>query len=78
MNNFLTIKDASKILGVSKMTLRNWDNSGKLKAYRHPLNNYRMYRVDDIEKIIELIETSPIVIQRKKDEVRKLHIEHLD
>jgi excisionase family DNA binding protein len=78
MENFISIKDASKILGVSKMTLRNWDNSGKLKAYRHPFNNYRVYKTEDLEKVIELIETSPIIITRKKDEIKKLTVKHLD
>lgn len=78
MENFISIKNAAKILGVSKMTLRNWDNSGKLKAYRHPFNNYRVYKIEDLEKIIELIETSPIVINRKKDEIKKLVVKHID
>lgn len=78
MENYITIKNAASILGVSKMTLRNWDKSGKLTALRHPLNNYRVYRISDIEKIIELIEASPLVIQRKKDEIKKLSVRHLD
>lgn len=78
MENFITIKNAAGILGVSKMTLRNWDKSGKLIALRHPLNNYRVYRISDIEKIIELIEASPMVIQKKKDEIKKLSVKHLE
>ncbi len=78
MENYITIKNAASILGVSKMTLRNWDKSGKLTALRHPLNNYRVYRISDIERIIELIEASPLVIQRKKDEIKKLSVRHLD
>ena len=38
---YYTIKQAAKILGVAPLTLRNWDKKGKLKAYRHPANNYR-------------------------------------
>lgn len=78
MENYITIKNAASILGVSKMTLRNWDKSGKLTALRHPLNNYRVYRISDIEKIIELIEASPLVIQSKKEEIKKLSVQHLD
>ena len=66
------------MLGVSRITLRNWDKAGKLKALRHPFNNYRIYRQDDIEKVIELIETSPTLIKRKKSEIRKLAIKHLE
>ena len=77
-NKYITIKDAASILGVSKLTLRNWDRVGKLKAYRHPFNNYRIYRVEDIEKVIELIEESPLVIREKKSAVRKLIVQHLE
>lgn len=30
----LNIKEASKFLGVSKKTLRNWEKQGKIKSYR--------------------------------------------
>lgn len=78
MNNYITIKAASSILGVSKITLRNWDKSGKLKAYRHPFNNYRIYKIEDIDKIIEMIENDIVVVRKKKDEVRKLAVQHLE
>lgn len=78
MNKYITIKDAANILGVSKITLRNWDKLGKLKALRHPFNNYRVYKIEDIETVIELIETSPTIREQKKSEVRKLIIQHLE
>ena len=49
--NYITIKEAAEILGVSPMTLRRWDKNGKLKAFRHPFNNYRVYNRYKIEKI---------------------------
>ncbi|GAI64216.1 unnamed protein product, partial [marine sediment metagenome] len=30
---YLTLKEVAKILGVTPLTLRNWDKAGKLKAY---------------------------------------------
>jgi len=78
MSNYLTIKNVSSILGVSKVTLRNWDKSGKLVAHRHPFNNYRMYKLEDVDKIIEMIESNFSVVQKKKDEIRKLSVQHLD
>ena len=48
---YLTIKDAAKILGVNPETLRRWDNVGKLKTKRHPMNNYRIYNPDEIAKL---------------------------
>lgn len=55
MNNladYVTIKQASELLGVSPSTLRNWDRSGKVKAWRHPLNGYRLYRRQQLEALL--------------------------
>ena len=49
--NLVTLKDASKILDVSPETLRNWDKVGKLKASRHPVNQYRLYDLDEIQSL---------------------------
>ena len=60
MENFgqyLTVQDASKKLGVSVSTLRNWDKSGKLKSQRNPYNDYRIYRHEDIEAILQTLHT---------------------
>jgi DNA-binding transcriptional MerR regulator len=72
----ITIKQASKILGVTPLTLRNWDNSGKFEASRHPINNYRVYKLADIEKLLTDIEASKGRRPNKK-EVRKLVVQHL-
>lgn len=53
---FITIKDAARLLQVTPLTLRNWDKRRKLIAYRHPINNYRVYRLDEIEKFLKSIE----------------------
>ncbi|GAI80742.1 unnamed protein product [marine sediment metagenome] len=53
--NYLTIKEAAKILGVSPMTLRRWDKKRKLKAIRHPINNYRLYNYNQIKKLYKKI-----------------------
>src|SRR5687767_4557667 len=52
---FLTIRDASSFLGVTSQTMRNWDKSKKLKPYRHPLNNYRMYKMIELEKLLKKV-----------------------
>jgi excisionase family DNA binding protein len=78
MNKYITIKDASKILGMSKITLRNWDKSGKLKAHRHPFNNYRVYKLEDIDKVLEMIESNNFIVKKKKNEIRKLAVQHLE
>lgn len=76
-NLYITIKQASKILGVSPLTLRNWDNNGKLKAHRHPMNNYRVYKIEDLEKVINEIEINAGMRKSTKKEVHKLIVKHL-
>ena len=76
-NKFITIRDAAKMLDVSKLTLRNWDKSGKLPAYRHPISNYRVYKVEDLEKIIKQIESGEKPVRSKKLKERKLTVIHL-
>lgn len=49
LKDYLTIKDAARFLGVNPATLRRWDNKGKLKSRRHPINRYRLYRRRDLE-----------------------------
>ena len=57
-SKYLSIKKAAATLGVSPLTLRNWDKKGALVAYRNPLNNYRVYRTDQIELFLRKIENS--------------------
>jgi len=63
---YYTIKKAAKLLGVTPLTLRNWDKNGKLKAYRHPANNYRVYRADQLELFLRKMEISKIGKRKRK------------
>lgn len=53
---YLTIKEVAALLGVTVLTLRNWDKTGKLKAYRNPINNYRIYKPEEVELFCRKIE----------------------
>ncbi len=55
---YLTVGETAQVLGVTTLTLRNWDKAGKLKAYRNPINNYRLYKPQDIEVFLRKIESS--------------------
>lgn len=55
MENFkeyLTVKQAADFLGVTVMTLHRWDAKGKLKARRHPINNYRLYKLSELKSLL--------------------------
>jgi len=63
---YLTIKQASKLLHVTTLTLRNWDKKGIIKPYRNPANNYRVYRLDQIENFLRRLESSRAQQTRRK------------
>lgn len=65
---FLTVREVARLIGVTPLTVRNWDQKGKLVAYRNPVNNYRLYKVEDIEVLMRQIEGS-------KQKARKLKID---
>ena len=52
LGDFLTVGEAAEYLGVSASTLRNWDRSGKVKARRHPVNGYRLYSRQELQKLM--------------------------
>ena len=56
LGDFLTVSEAASTLGGSPSTLRNWDRAGKLKATRHPINGYRLYRREDLPRLIDQLE----------------------
>ncbi|HXK35626.1 MAG TPA: MerR family DNA-binding transcriptional regulator [Candidatus Paceibacterota bacterium] len=75
---FLTVSEVARLLGVTPLTIRNWDEKGRLVAYRHPMNNYRMYKVDDVETLLKEIEESKGKRPERKSldpTTRKLEIE---
>jgi excisionase family DNA binding protein len=55
---YMRVKEAAKLLGVSPNTVRAWGAAGKIPEYRHPANNYRMFKKSDLEKINARIEHS--------------------
>ena len=56
VQEFVTVKDAARTLGVSPNTIRAWGAAGKLPEYRHPMNNYRLYKQSDLESVLEQLE----------------------
>ncbi len=52
MNEYITLSEASELIGKSKETLRRWDNEGKLTATREPMSNYRVYPKSDVLKLL--------------------------
>ena len=51
MEKLITLQQASDLLGVSKITLRRWDNSGKFKTLR-TIGGARRYSEGDINNLL--------------------------
>jgi len=73
---FLTVKEIASLFSVTPLTVRNWDKRGKLLAYRNPVNNYRVYKVEEVEALMRQIETRPLRAQIATPKFpRKLKVE---
>lgn len=62
VDEFVQIAEAAKYLGVCQNTLRNWGRAGKITEYRHPVNNYRLYKRQELQRLFSRIES---VMHRK-------------
>lgn len=51
------MNEVAQLLGVTPLTVRNWDKKGALVAFRNPMNNYRLYRIEDVESLLKQIES---------------------
>lgn len=55
MKDLLEIKEAAHVLGISKQTIRNWENKGFISSTRHPVSRYRLYKKEDLQQLLDKI-----------------------
>jgi len=65
LDEYVRINEAAKYLGVCRNTLRNWGRTGKIPEYRHPVNNYRLFKLSDLDKLLNETEQSATRRSRK-------------
>lgn len=63
ISEYVMVKEAARLLGVSDNTLRNWGD--KFTYYRNPMNGYRLYKRSEIMAFLDNI------AQRVKDDQSK-------
>ena len=51
---YLTVKDASRLLGVKPATLYAYVSRGVLRSYRQGIKRQRLYRRSDVEALVRL------------------------
>lgn len=51
-DEFVLVSEAAEMLGVCPNTVRSWGANGKITEYRHPVNDYRMFKRKDLEHIL--------------------------
>ena len=56
--DYLRIKEAALVIGVSEATLRNWGKQGKIKVHRNPVNGYRLFKRSDLEAVLIALKRS--------------------
>ena len=46
---YIRVKEAAEILGVCLNTIRAWGAAGRIPEYRHPVNQYRLYKREELD-----------------------------
>ena len=65
ISDYLKIREAALFLGVTPNTLRNWEKARKITVYRNPQNAYRLYKKEDLVKLLNDIRPAHTTIPFK-------------
>ncbi|MFH1648364.1 MAG: MerR family DNA-binding transcriptional regulator, partial [Patescibacteria group bacterium] len=73
-SSYLRVSQASKVLNISPSTLRRYEDEGKISSERLPNNNYRVYKLSDINSLKHKLQdtsiTKSVVLEKRK--IKKL------
>jgi DNA-binding transcriptional MerR regulator len=56
LSDYLRISEAAEFLGVCPNTLRNWERAGKIVAHRHPMNDYRLFKLEELRALLDQVQ----------------------
>lgn len=46
-------KEAAAMLKISTQTLIRWEKEGHIKAFVHPINRYRKYSREEVDRLLK-------------------------
>ena len=55
LSDYLMTAEAAEFLGVSQNTLRNWARQNKIAVRVNPVNNYRLFRREDLQEFLDSV-----------------------
>ena len=64
-DEFVLVSEAAEMLGVCPNTIRAWGTNGRITEYRHPVNDYRMFKRKEIERLIKKMR-EPVPVGKAK------------
>lgn len=70
MKDYITLTEASELIGKSKETLRRWDREGKLAASREPISNFRVYKKEQFESFSDFVFEQNNIVENKSNEIK--------
>ena len=59
-DGFVRVKEAAQALGRCRDTLRACGAEGKVTEYRHPVNNYRLFKRRELDQILRKLHLTAI------------------
>ncbi len=70
LSDFLRVSEAASYLGICPNTLRNWVDTGKIISVRHPVNDYRLFKRQDLDAILKKLTTTQCGTEKPKTRPR--------
>lgn len=70
LSDYLRVSEAAEYLGVSPNTLRNWERAGKIVAHRHPVNDYRLFKREELDALLKQVQEPNAPKKRRPKKAR--------
>jgi len=65
LSDYMRVAEAANYLGISPNTLRNWVSAGKIDAVLYPVNDYRLFKREDLDALLKKVAAASRKIPKK-------------